>query len=139
MRLRVTPGVLPISPSDHIARHVWNEEERLTHKFYNHDRKILSLQQSEKAWFQDVLIASTLRDLCEIWYIVIHNVMLMAFAERWHPKTSSFHLTYGEITVTLDDVSCLLHIPIRGTILRHGRITKEEARELLVEELGLIH
>jgi hypothetical protein len=28
--------------------------------------------------------------------------------ERWHEKTSSFHMLAGEIIVTLDDVSCLL-------------------------------
>ncbi|XP_058746234.1 protein MAIN-LIKE 1-like [Vicia villosa] len=60
----------------------------------------------------------------------------MAFAERWHPETSSFHLPHGEITITLDDVACLLHIPIKGTFLGHDRLTKKEAREALIVELG---
>ncbi|CAK8566905.1 unnamed protein product [Lathyrus sativus] len=62
--------------------------------------------------------------------------MLMGFAKRWHLETSSLHLLHDELTVTLDDISCLLHIPIRGTLLRHGRMTKENVREMLVEELG---
>ncbi|XP_058749787.1 protein MAIN-LIKE 1-like [Vicia villosa] len=66
----------------------------------------------------------------------MHNGMLMAFAERWHPETSSFHLPYSEITITLDGIACLLHIPIRGTLLAHGRMTKEEAREVLIAEVG---
>ena len=94
------------------------------------------MPQLEEAWFQDSLTASGLKDLCEIGYSLVHNGMLMGFAERWHRETSSFHLPHGELTITLDDVSCLLHIPIRGTLLRHGRMTKEEARESLVEELG---
>ncbi|XP_058772191.1 protein MAIN-LIKE 1-like [Vicia villosa] len=59
----------------------------------------------------------------------------MAFAERWHTETSSFHLPHGEITITLDDIACLLHILIRGTLLGNGRLTKEEAREVHIVEL----
>src|SRR5207249_3102661 len=42
--------------------------------------------------------------------------------ERWHPETSSFHMPFEEITVTLDDVFCLLHIPVNGRMfsLRAG-------------------
>ncbi|KAK2417027.1 protein MAINTENANCE OF MERISTEMS [Trifolium repens] len=34
-------------------------------------------------------------------------------------KTGTFHLPVGEMTITLDDVSCLLHIPISGKMLNH--------------------
>ncbi|XP_058726900.1 protein MAIN-LIKE 1-like [Vicia villosa] len=61
----------------------------------------------------------------------------MAFAERWHPETSSFHLSHSEITITLDDVACLLHLPISGTLIGHGRLTKKEAMEMLIEELDV--
>lgn len=37
--------------------------------------------------------------------------------------------------VTLDDVSCLLHLSIRGKLLDHGRINKDEALELMVDYL----
>ncbi|XP_058773864.1 protein MAIN-LIKE 1-like [Vicia villosa] len=43
--------------------------------------------------------------------------LLSAFVERWHPETSSFHMPFGEMTITLDDVSCLLHVPIRGELV----------------------
>lgn len=39
--------------------------------------------------------------------------------ERLHEKTSSFHIPMGEMWVTLDDVSYLLHLPIEGTLLDH--------------------
>ncbi|XP_058724909.1 protein MAIN-LIKE 1-like [Vicia villosa] len=68
---------------------------------------------------------------------MIHNGMLVAFAEKWHPETLSFHLLHGEITITLDDIACLLHIPIRGILLSHGRLMNEEAREMLIEKLGI--
>ncbi|MCI81017.1 putative IMP dehydrogenase/GMP reductase, partial [Trifolium medium] len=34
-------------------------------------------------------------------------------------ETSSFHMPTGEITVTLDDMSCLLHLPLTGRLLDH--------------------
>ena len=34
--------------------------------------------------------------------------------ERWHPETNTFHMPFGEMTVTLDDVFCLTGLPIRG-------------------------
>ena len=46
----------------------------------------------------------------------IDQNLVSAFVERWHPETSSFHMPFGEMTITLDDVSCLLHIPITGEL-----------------------
>lgn len=38
--------------------------------------------------------------------------------------------------ITLDDVSCLLYLPIRGRLLDHGRIIKDEAIEMMIDYLG---
>ena len=40
-----------------------------------------------------------------------------------HNETSSFHLLVGEMTITLDDVPCLLHLPIMGSFLDHTYTT----------------
>nr|XP_004513058.2 protein MAIN-LIKE 1-like [Cicer arietinum] len=40
--------------------------------------------------------------------------LISAFVERWHRETSSFHLPFGEMTITLDDVATLLHISPHG-------------------------
>lgn len=61
--------------------------------------------------------------------------MLNAFVERWHIETSSFHLPLGEMSITLGEVSCLLHLPIRGKILENERINKYETLELMVDYL----
>ncbi|MCI87878.1 putative IMP dehydrogenase/GMP reductase, partial [Trifolium medium] len=42
----------------------------------------------------------------------------------------------GEITVTLDDVSCLLHLPLTSRLLDHTSLTKEEGVVVLVDLLG---
>ncbi|MCI65201.1 serine/threonine-protein phosphatase 7 long form-like protein, partial [Trifolium medium] len=62
--------------------------------------------------------------------------LISADAERWHDETSNFHMPVGEITVTLDDVSCLLHLPFRGRLLDHIPITKIEDIDLMVRLLG---
>lgn len=71
-----------------------------------------------------------------IGYITVIHEMLNAFMERWHSETSSFHLPLSEMSITLDDISCLLHLPIRGIILYHVRITKDEALVMMVDYLG---
>ncbi|GAU35365.1 hypothetical protein TSUD_57140 [Trifolium subterraneum] len=63
--------------------------------------------------------------------------ILSAFTKRWHPETSSFHMSFGEMTVTLDDVSCLLHIPVRGIFYTPVPVSMEEAAALATELLGV--
>ncbi|MCI54329.1 hypothetical protein A2U01_0075579, partial [Trifolium medium] len=41
-----------------------------------------------------------------------------------------------EITVTVDDVSSLLHLPLRGRLLDHTSLTKEEGVVVMVDLLG---
>jgi len=51
--------------------------------------------------------------------------------KRWHGETSTFHLPVGELTITLDDVSSLLHLPITGALHSFHALSMEEARFLL--------
>ncbi|CAN0862876.1 Protein MAIN-LIKE 1 [Linum grandiflorum] len=46
--------------------------------------------------------------------------LLKAFIERWQPDTNSFHLPFGEMTITLHDVQYILQVPIKGKCLRDG-------------------
>ncbi|CAN1221130.1 Protein MAIN-LIKE 1 [Linum grandiflorum] len=41
--------------------------------------------------------------------------LLAAFVERWQPDTNTFHMPFGEMTITLHDVFHILRIPIEGT------------------------
>lgn len=40
--------------------------------------------------------------------------LILALAERWQFETNTFHLTVGEMTITLDNVNNLLHLRIIG-------------------------
>ncbi|XP_044439359.1 serine/threonine-protein phosphatase 7 long form homolog [Triticum aestivum] len=46
--------------------------------------------------------------------INVDKYLIPALVERWRPETNSFHLPVGEMTITLQDVSCLRGLPIHG-------------------------
>ncbi|XP_058726959.1 protein MAIN-LIKE 1-like [Vicia villosa] len=105
----------------------------------NHSRKIFGLFKPAAQWFNDHVRGSGLCGLCMTGYTTISTGMQGAFVERWHKETSSFHLPVGELTITLHDVQCLLHLPIRGPLLDHSRIQRVEAIEWMMHYLGLPH
>ena len=44
----------------------------------------------------------------------IDRDLITAAVERWRQETHSFHTPVGEMSITLQDVSCLLGLPING-------------------------
>jgi len=82
------------------------------------------MQRTGLSWLQDTCCS------------LIYHGLICAFVERWHEETSSFHLPFREMTVTLDDVSCLLHLPIDGMLLSHETITRDDAVDSMVTHLG---
>src|SRR3954463_15374192 len=103
----------------------------------NHARKIFSLFKPTGKWFNDAVRASRLSGLCMTGYTTIIHGMQGAFVERWHRETSSFHLPVGEMTITLHDVQCLFHLPIRGRLQDHSRIHRIKASEWMALYLGM--
>jgi Plant mobile domain len=47
-------------------------------------------------------------------YIHLDWSLLSALVDRWRPETHTFHLPCGEMAPTLQDVACLLGLPLRG-------------------------
>jgi hypothetical protein len=87
-------------------------------------------------WWENRLHGTGLGWLQDTSYNMIDHSLICAFVERWHEETSSFHLPFGEMTVTLDDVASLLHIPIDGMLISHGSISRDEAVEWMELYLG---
>jgi len=61
--------------------------------------------------------------------------LISAFVERWHKETSNFHLPVGEVTITLDDVASLLHLPIIGAFHSFDTRHVDKAVLMLMELL----
>jgi len=64
---------------------------------------------------------------------------LSAFVERSYAETNSFHLPIEDMTITLDDVSSLLYLPIVGQFFTYPTLDTVGATNLLVETLKVSH
>ena len=53
-------------------------------------------------------------DIMETQSKAINASLIAGLVERWRPETHTFHLPFGEMTVTLQDVSALWGLPIQG-------------------------
>ncbi|XP_058784886.1 protein MAIN-LIKE 1-like [Vicia villosa] len=127
---------------DHVARHLWFGKERrpkTTIKVAAHGSKLIGcVPQMLPRVMNDWLVASGLSSLQHTSLYRVDTHLLSAFVERWHPETSSFHMSFGEMTITLDDVSCLLHIPIRGELVDPDIVvTDYDVIHLAVELFGV--
>ncbi|KAI5433553.1 hypothetical protein KIW84_020732 [Lathyrus oleraceus] len=125
----------------HVARHLWFGEERGPKKelkVAGHGLKLtsrvpLALLPQMESWVSRSGLSSLQRTSLN----KIDTNLVSAFVEKWHLETSSFHMPFGEMSITLDDVACLLHLPIRGIFWSPEDVTEELAVELAVDYLGV--
>jgi len=99
-------------------------QERPELKLSSHKRKIHSLGRPVPA-IERLVAGTGLSPLITCSVDTSDRGLLSSFVERWHQETSSFHLPVGELTITLDDVSSLLHLSVVGDLqylsaLTHG-------------------
>jgi Plant mobile domain len=55
--------------------------------------------------------------IAQIGHTNIDKTYITAFVERWRPETHIFHMSVGEMTITLQDVACLWGLPINGILI----------------------
>src|SRR5438105_11126767 len=54
----------------------------------------------------------------------VESTLLSTLVDHWRPETHTFHIPFGEITVTLKDVAMITGLPIRGTPVLLRRPTR---------------
>ncbi|XXG47977.1 hypothetical protein AAC387_Pa02g2533 [Persea americana] len=125
-----------------IATSIWRQQERPPLKCISHGQKI-----SEWAWnsegrqntvFSRLIGRSGLAPLVVTSYRSIDKNMGSAFVERWQPETNTFHMPFGEMTISLDDVSTILGIPVTGKFVLVELLSFERSKTL-VEYVPLLH
>ena len=44
----------------------------------------------------------------------LDHALITVLVERWRSETHSFHLPYGEMTITLQDMEVIMGVPVDG-------------------------
>ncbi|CAL9019397.1 unnamed protein product [Prunus brigantina] len=85
--------------------------------------------------FKGYIQRSGLEQLIRCSYRNADKIVVSTFVERWHPETNTFHMPFGEMTITLDDVSSILGIPVSGVAVAPLGDDDDTNFELLVKYL----
>ncbi|XP_006590158.1 protein MAIN-LIKE 2-like [Glycine max] len=118
----------------HVAHSIWSGEERPELKLVSHGRKVDKFGRPTPE-IEDMIAATGLSPLIRCSVITTDPGLISAFVERWHRETSTFYLPVGELTITLDDVASLLHLPITGALHTFESLVTSKAVVLLTELL----
>ncbi|KAL5184221.1 Protein MAIN-LIKE 1 [Glycine soja] len=103
-------------------------------KLSSHGRKVHSLGRPVPA-IEGLVAGTRLSPLIACSVDTDDRGLLSPLVERWHRETSSFHLPVGELTITLDDVSSLLHLPVVGDLHAFQPLHVDDAVQMLVDLL----
>ncbi|MCL7032290.1 hypothetical protein MKW94_007827 [Papaver nudicaule] len=103
----------------HIARNIW---ETKTPKKYArnlrliHHPRLLAMWKLEKEdeHVQEYVRNSVFQQLILFTHKKVDKVLVNAFQERFYPETNTFHLPFGEMTITINDVYQILGLPVEG-------------------------
>ncbi|KAH1212589.1 Protein MAIN-LIKE 2 [Glycine max] len=112
---------------DHMACKLWDSLDCGELKLVAHGRKLRDLPPLPHKEIMQLVQVLGLLSLTKCSYETIDKGLLFAFTERWHRETNTFHLPIGEMTITLNDVSSLLHIPIVGGFYSYPHTSKDVA------------
>ncbi|KAH1202620.1 Protein MAIN-LIKE 1 [Glycine max] len=103
-------------------------------KLSSHGRKVHSLGRPVPA-IEGLVAGTRLSPLIACSVDTDDRGLLSPLVERWHRETSSFHLPVGELTITLDDISSLLHLPVVGNLHAFQPLHVDDAVQMLVDLL----
>ncbi|XP_054780055.1 protein MAIN-LIKE 2-like isoform X1 [Prosopis cineraria] len=97
---------------NHVSSAVWDGQERGVLRCHEHTSMLdqwkltpKQIELVEKAGFGYLRVLPAMS---------LDNALIAALVERWRRETNTFHLTVGEMTITLEDVALLLGLAIDG-------------------------
>ncbi|KAL5767650.1 hypothetical protein ACOSQ2_014433 [Xanthoceras sorbifolium] len=96
----------------HVSSAVWEGQERGALRCHEHTSKLGEWRLTKRQL--ELVDKAGFRYLRRIPSISLDNPLISALVERWRSETNTFHLTVGEMTITLKDVALLLGLPIDG-------------------------
>ncbi|CAH9145423.1 unnamed protein product [Cuscuta epithymum] len=109
-------SVLFMLPDEHRADRVWHESSF-------RDVKLKCQHYSREAYVEEgprhprvvqLLRVSGFHGVERIGQLQLDWSLVTALVERWRPEVHAFHLPFGEVGLTLQDVQVLLGLPIDG-------------------------
>lgn len=62
--------------------------------------------------------------------------LLTAMVDRWRPETHTFHMPFGEMTITMQDAAMILGLPLHGLPVT-GIIQNENWRDMVEMHIGI--
>ncbi|XP_047181966.1 protein MAIN-LIKE 1-like, partial [Vigna umbellata] len=124
--------------TQHVAFAIWQGWDRRGIKVVTHGKKLKHFGMYHEA-IEPYIFMSGLGCLVNLSYEYADHGLIVALSERWHLETNTFHLPIGEMSVTLDDVMNLLHLPIMGQFCEVEELEYDEARSHIMELLGVDH
>ncbi|CAL5202584.1 unnamed protein product [Lathyrus oleraceus] len=102
-----------IEYADHVTYRLWYGKDCPTLKVTSHELKLKNFPKTPMPEHVRRIVQNfELLAFADCSLTMLDASLLTAFVDRWHKETSSFHLPFGKITITLDDVSSLFHLPI---------------------------
>ncbi|XP_006584222.1 protein MAIN-LIKE 2-like [Glycine max] len=128
----------PGGPRDPSILTDFAEHKRPDLKLVSHDRKVDKIGRSALE-IEGLIVGTGLSPMIRCFVITTDPGLISAFFERWHRETSMFHLLVGELTITLDDVVSLLHLPITGALHTFEPLVTSDSIGLLTELLEVNH
>ena len=112
----INGDVLWMQPK-HVSEHVWNG--KLDKKL--HIGRVVPIYQGQQEIPEENIIHLLLQSdfywIMKMVYLKINASLITALIERWRPETHTFHMSCGECTITLQDVSVLLGLRVDGVPL----------------------
>lgn len=117
----------------------FNLQERRPLTIRHHGTKLSDWDiEKEPDGVQLLVKQSGLMNLCKFAPDYVNKFIVSGFVERWMPETNSFHLPFGEMTITLDDIEHICGIPIMGKPVTGmgSKIEYEDMIELMIKTLG---